>query len=193
MSTASTAIPSDIGLQLLHLVRETAEAKIAGRPLPAMPKADQPPLSDSRGLFVTFHVAGQLRGCIGTFVPDRPLAALVQDMTLRSLRDPRFVFNPIRQDELAKLDVELSILSPMWPSRDPLAEFVPGKHGLLVECDGRGGCFLPQVATETGWDGKQMLENCCQHKAGLAPDAWQRSDAAVYLFTAQIFSETPKA
>jgi AmmeMemoRadiSam system protein A len=186
-------IPADLGQELLRLARETAEAKIKGRPLPSAPNPDRPQLGEPRGLFVTFHVAGQLRGCIGTFVPDRPLVPLIQDMALRSLRDPRFLFNPIRADELAKLEVELSILSPMWPSRDPLAEFVPGKHGVLIECAGRGGCFLPQVATETGWDGKQMLENCCQHKAGLPADAWLQPGATVYLFTAQVFSEAPKA
>ena len=129
MTAKSADIPPTIGMELLQFARASAEAKITGQPLPAPPKAGLPgPLNEPRGLFVTFHVAGQLRGCIGTFVPDRPLVPLIQDMALRSLRDPRFLFNPIRPDELGKLDVELSILSPMWPSRDPLAEFVPGTH-----------------------------------------------------------------
>lgn len=187
----SQSLSPEIGRLLLAHARATAEAKTRGTPPPSPLPTDQPPFSEMRGLFVTFHVAGRLRGCIGTFQPDRPLGEMVGEMAIRSLRDPRFLHNPIREDELARLDVELSVLSPMWRSADPLAEFKPGVHGVLIHCNGlkRGGCFLPQVATETGWNGRQMFENCCSHKAGLPPDAWSRPDADVFLFTAQVFSE----
>ena len=189
MSPIPAAIPEDIGRRLLGLARQTAEAKVNAAALPPPIDADQPPFNELRGLFVTYHVAGRLRGCIGTFQPDMPVGRLVREMAVRSLRDPRFTSSPIRSDELPRLTVEISVLSPMWRSADPLDEFKPGVHGLLIRCGGRGGCFLPQVATETGWDGRQMLDNCCAHKAGLAPDAWRQPDAEVFLFTAQIFSE----
>lgn len=185
----TSMIRGDVGIRLLALARQTAEAHITGQPLPPPITADEPPFNELRGLFVTFHVAGRLRGCIGTFQPDRPLGRLVGEMALRSLRDPRFVFSPIRADELPRLEVEISVLSPMWRSHDPLAEMTPGVHGLLVQHGGRGGCFLPQVAMDTGWDAGQMLANCCEHKAGLEADAWRDPVTEVYLFTAQVFSD----
>lgn len=191
MAEPNAIEPAD-GQALLKLARQTAEARINGQPLPPPLDIDRPPFNELRGLFVTYHVAGRLRGCIGTFQPDRPLGRLVQEMALRALRDPRFFFNPIRPDELPRLQVEISILSPMRRSRDPLAEFNVGVHGILIHCNGRGGCFLPQVALETGWDAQQMLANCCQHKAGLDADAWRSPDAEVYLFTAQVFSEAER-
>ncbi|MFW6457450.1 MAG: AMMECR1 domain-containing protein, partial [Planctomycetota bacterium] len=54
---------------------------------------------------------------------------------------------------------------------------------------GRTGCFLPQVASETGWDKKQFLRKCCSGKAGLSADAWQDSETDVYVFTAEVIEE----
>ncbi len=177
------------GGQLLELARRTAQAHVRGQALPPPLNVHQPPFDRFLGLFVTLRVAGQLRGCMGTFHPDQPLGRLVREIALNSLSDPRFIFNRIAPSELAGLRVEVSVLSPMRRSANPLGELTPGVHGVLVRCGSRGGCFLPQVATEMGWDGRQMLEQCCVHKAGLPPSAWQDPDAEVYLFTAQIFGE----
>jgi len=183
------AISPEDGGRLLRLARQTAEAHVRGLALPPPLDIHKAPFNEYRGLFVTFRVDGNLRGCMGAFHADQPLGALVQEIALNSLADPRFIFNRIGSAELQRLHVEVSILSPMKRSRDPLAELVPGVHGVLIRLGGRGGCFLPQVATEMGWDGRQMLEQCCSHKAGLPASAWQDPSAEVYLFTAQIFSE----
>jgi AMMECR1 domain-containing protein len=52
----------------------------------------------------------------------------------------------------------------------------------------QSGCFLPQVATEMGWDKIELLRRCCQGKAGLPPDAWKDPATEVSLFTAEAFS-----
>ncbi|HEC34941.1 MAG TPA: AMMECR1 domain-containing protein, partial [Anaerolineae bacterium] len=49
------------------------------------------------------------------------------------------------------------------------------------------GLLLPQVPVEQGWDREEFLENLCL-KAGLLPDCW-REEAALYAFTAVVFSE----
>jgi uncharacterized protein (TIGR00296 family) len=69
---------------------------------------------------------------------------------------------------------------------DPLA-FELGKHGIYVRRGLASGCFLPQVATETGWGKEEFLSYCCAHKAGLAADAWKDPQTEVYLFTAEAF------
>ncbi|MGR3301872.1 MAG: AMMECR1 domain-containing protein [Candidatus Scalindua sp.] len=51
------------------------------------------------------------------------------------------------------------------------------------------GCFLPQVATDTGWTKEEFLTHCCSTKAGLSPDAWKEKDVEVYIFTTEIISE----
>ena len=175
------------GERLLKLARDTVEAYVRAQALPPALDTGQPPFDQQLGLFVTLHVAGQLRGCMGTFHPDQPIGRLVKEMALTSLADPRFVFNRIMPHELGRLEVEISVLSPLKRSTDPLAEFKTGEHGVLIRAGRNSGCFLPQVATEMGWGALEMFNQCCQHKAGLPASAWRRPDAEVYLFTAQIF------
>ncbi len=49
------------------------------------------------------------------------------------------------------------------------------------------GCFLPQVAEETGWSVEEFWSHCCRDKAGLDSDAWRRPDAERMTFTADVF------
>jgi len=46
---------------------------------------------------------------------------------------------------------------------------------------------LPQVATENKWDRETFIRHTCT-KAGLPENAWQESDAEIYIFSADIFS-----
>jgi len=62
-----------------------------------------------------------------------------------------------------------------------------GTDGIYIKRGHASGCFLPQVATETGWSKEEFLSYCCSHKAGLAPDAWKGPETEVYLFTADVF------
>ena len=103
-------------------------------------------------------------------------------------RDSRFSANPITAKELDELDIEISVLSPLEKTDDPLSLRI-GIDGIYIVKAGRTGCFLPQVATETGWTTEEFLSNCCGHKVGLEPDAWKESDTEVYLFTAEVFGE----
>ena len=64
-----------------------------------------------------------------------------------------------------------------------------GKHGVIVRQGPRQGVFLPQVATETGWDKETFLEHLCWGKAGLPKGAWKDKDTELYVFTAQLFEE----
>ena len=70
---------------------------------------------------------------------------------------------------------------------DPPLALEPGRHGLVVESNGRRGLLLPQVATEWGWTRDEFLRQTCL-KAGLAPDAW-RQGAQLFTFEAEIFGE----
>jgi AmmeMemoRadiSam system protein A len=123
-------------------------------------------------------------------VADQPLWRVVQEMARASAReDPRFFGMQLRPQELADLHIEISVLSPLRRIQDPLKEVELGTHGIYIKRGFNSGCFLPQVATETGWGKEEFLMNCCAGKAGLHPDAWKDPHTEVYVFTAEIIEE----
>jgi len=171
---------------LLKLARDTVVDTVEGRQTP-VPATDEAQLNAKCGCFVTLKNHGQLRGCIGQFTSEEPLIELVREMAISSAkRDPRFLANPVTPDELNELDVEISVLSPLERTDAPLSLRL-GIDGIYIKKGHFSGCFLPQVATETGWTKEQFLSYCCAHKAGLEPDAWRNPETEVYLFTAEIF------
>jgi AmmeMemoRadiSam system protein A len=173
---------------LLKVARDTVEAVITKKP-PAKPRSDDPDLNAPCGCFVTLKNCGRLRGCIGQFVSDSPLIDLVAEMAkAAATSDPRFFADPITVRELEKLDVEISVLSPLKRTDDPLSLKL-GVDGIYIKKGRASGCFLPQVADETGWSKEEFLSYCCEHKAGLAADAWKDPETEVYLFTADVFGE----
>ncbi len=175
---------------LVRIARSTVEAVVRGQRAPALDVQD-PELAGHQGAFVTLKTHGHLRGCIGRFVADKPLWRIVQEMALASAReDPRFFGMQLVPAELQDLDIEISVLSPLRRIADPMKEVEMGTHGIYIRRGFSGGCFLPQVATETGWSKEEFLSQCCAGKAGLSPDAWKDPATEVYVFTAEILEET---
>jgi AmmeMemoRadiSam system protein A len=173
---------------LLGLARRTIECKLREEPAP--PPGVNGPETPIGGVFVSLHNRHRLRGCIGRLEPGR-LDELVWSMALAVLRDPRFSHHPVTLPEMTEILIELSILSAMYRTSQPL-EMEVGVHGIYVRRGASAGCFLPQVALHMQWNSEQMLSRCCQDKAGLDPDAWRDPDTEVYLFTAEVFAEPPR-
>jgi AmmeMemoRadiSam system protein A len=147
-------------------------------------------LSEPAAAFVTIREHGQLRGCIGLMRFEAPLWLNVHDAArAAALDDPRFL--PVAETELALLRVEVSVLEPPVALADP-AGFVAGRHGIIIERGMRRALLLPQVATEMGWDSRQMLEAVCR-KANLPVDAWRDGSAQLQIFESACFGETDKA
>ena len=175
---------------LLKLARESVAATVDGGAPPAAAPAAEGLLRERRGCFVTLTNAGRLRGCIGTFAPQKPLAEQIIEMGAAAARDPRFVHSdPITADEVAKLTVQVSVLSELEKIDDPL-NIELGVHGIYItDSAGRGGCFLPEVATETGWSKEEFLSQCCAGKGGMSPDAWRDGSTKVLVFTSDKFAD----
>jgi uncharacterized protein len=187
---------------LLKVARDTIEAVITRKRLPVVEAAcgeharpesnrrvesDDPDLDSHLGCFVTIKNGDQLRGCIGQFIADKPLVNMVVEMAKASATgDPRFFGDPVTADELASLDIEISVLSPLKKTTDPLSLRL-GVDGIYIKRGYSSGCFLPQVVTETGWTKEEFLSYCCSHKAGLPADAWKDPKTEVFLFTAEVF------
>jgi len=173
---------------LLDIARDAVAAAVRGETPPEV-AADDQQLNATCGAFVTLKSAGRLRGCIGRFTSDLPLLQTVQQMAAASAtEDPRFLDNRIRPDEVPDLEIEISVLSPLKRTDDPLSLEL-GKHGIYIKRGLRAGCFLPQVATETGWSAFEFLSQCCRGKAGLEPQAWRDPETEVHLFTAEIIEQ----
>jgi uncharacterized protein len=137
------------------------------------------------GVFVTIHVDGKLRGCIGVIQPNEPLGeSLARCAFSAALEDPRF--SPMQVEELRKLEIEVSLLSPLERVQADQVEI--GKHGLLVERGFHRGLLLPQVASEHHLGREEFLAETC-HKAGLPVDAWKAPDTRIYGFTCEIVAE----
>jgi AmmeMemoRadiSam system protein A len=171
---------------LLKTAKDAVAAAVNKTPV-AAPACDDPELNERQGCFVTLKNGERLRGCIGQFTSDKPLINLISEMGVSSsTHDPRFFTDPITPGELDSLDIEISVLSPMIKTDDP-SSLRLGVDGIYIVKGARSGCFLPQVATETGWTVEEFLSYCCAHKAGLEPDAWRNPDTEVFLFTADAF------
>ncbi len=176
--------------RLLRLARRTAQRQLGlGVDEPVEKRAVEGVYG---GAFVTFWrdgVVPRLRGCVGVFGRTEDIAATVQEMTLASLKDARFATAPITADELGMIDIEVSILSDLLETDDPLS-LVPGRHGIIVRHPIGTGCFLPKVAEDRGWSAEAFLSTCCTMKAGLPADAWRSPETKVLLFEAQAIRES---
>jgi len=170
---------------LLALARATVEASVRGERLPPLPGL--PELEEARAVFVSLHRKGALRGCLGHLEPDLAVGEAVRRMAVASSHDdPRFA--PVEPDELAGLEVEVSVLSPSVRIRPE--DVVPGRDGLIVQRGPRMGVLLPQVAVEQRWDRAAFLRGVCQ-KAGLPAEAWRDAGTELYAFRAQVVPARP--
>ncbi len=167
------------GPEARHALLGLARASIAhgmsqGRAL--HPDLDTLPerLRATRATFVTLHLGGRLRGCIGTLEARRPLAEdVAENAFAAAFRDPRFP--PVTAAEAPRLAVEISVLSPPEPMQfrseaELVAQLRPGTDGLILADLGRRGTFLPSVWAQLP-EPRDFLVHL-KHKAGLPADHW---------------------
>jgi len=136
------------------------------------------------GAFVTLRDGSGLRGCVGRVEAATPLYLTVRECALSAaFHDSRF--DPVRPDEIAHLQIEISVISSLEQIQP--GEIEVGRHGLMISEGASRGLLLPQVAVEWNWDRTRFLEETCG-KAGLPPNAWKHG-AHIFAFTAQVFAE----
>jgi uncharacterized protein (TIGR00296 family) len=185
----------DDGRAAVKLARETLEFHVRGK---SRGSVLRPPgvLAEKRGVFVTLNTleggSRQLRGCIGYPEPIKPLSEAISDVTVYASEDPRFPF-PVTREELDKVVVEVSVLTVPREIRASRRQDLPsrirlGIDGLVISNSFTSGLFLPQVATEQGWDQETFLSEACG-KAGLPFDSWLKEDTKVQTFQAEVFTE----
>lgn len=173
--------------QLLRIARQSIEIALDGRRLTLEAAEFHPDIQRPSGAFVSLHTHdGDLRGCIGSILPVAPLYEAVSSNAVNAaFRDPRF--HPLRRDELTRVHIEISVMSPIVPV-SAIEEIEVGRDGLIIRRGSRAGLLLPQVATEYGWDREDFLRHTCG-KAGLPFDAWRSADCRIERFSAEVFGE----
>ena len=137
------------------------------------------------GVFVTLHLNGRLRGCIGRFTSSSTLHATIREMARSAaFSDPRFP--SLTRKEALQVEIEVSVLSPL-KRISSIDEFKLGRDGIYMIKGSHHGTFLPQVAEETGWDTEEFLGYCARDKAGIGYDGWK--DAELYTYQTEVVKE----
>lgn len=133
----------DPWVRLARLALETYVR--TGNPL-AEPPAGLPEALTERaaGAFVSLHVHGELRGCIGTTAPTARSVAweIMGNAVSAGTRDPRFP--PVREEELDALEYSVDVLEAPEPIESP-DQLDVKRYGVIVSCENRRGLLLPDL------------------------------------------------
>jgi len=170
--------------ELLALARQTIENFLLHQ-RKVIPNTDNPKFDAERGVFVTLHKRGQLRGCIGYPLPIKPLMEAVVDNAISAAVED-YRFPNVTPEELPDLDIEISILTVPQKVESP-EDVEVGRDGIIIEKGFQKGLLLPQVPVEQGWNREQFISHGCL-KAGLHPDEWKRG-VKIRTFQAIVFGE----
>lgn len=147
----------------VRLARETIEAYVRDGHIPSSPPAEGL-LASRHGAFVSLHLNGQLRGCIGTIMPTQPTLAeeIVHNAIQAATADPRFP--ALTPEELRGLEISVDVLSSPEPAN--LEDLDPSAYGVIVSCGWRRGLLLPDLE---GVDTVADQVNIACQKAGIGP------------------------
>jgi AmmeMemoRadiSam system protein A len=147
--------------------------------------------SELGATFVTLHwTDGRLQGCIGSIEPRLPIVEDVEhNVIAAACHDPRGM--PIALADIARLDIELSILSPLEPivSTDEfaaLAQITPGVDGVVLGWQGERATFLPSMWSRLP-DVREFVQ-ALKAKAGLPATFW-RADVKLWRYAVERYSE----
>jgi AmmeMemoRadiSam system protein A len=117
------------------------------------------------GVFVSLKKDGNLRGCIGTFLPTQDNIALeiIENAVSAATRDPRFP--PVTMEEVDFLSISVDILSP--PEEvDDISLLDPRKYGVIVSSGFKKGLLLPNLE---GVNSAEYQIEIAKRKAGIFP------------------------
>jgi AmmeMemoRadiSam system protein A len=172
---------------LLRLAREAMERGVRGEELPPLDLLSLPPhLCEAGSSFVTLTVHGELRGCIGSLEAHESLAQDVREHAIAAaLSDPRFP--PVREEELNRIQIEVSRLTRPIPVEYTDANDLLSKLRPILRDAFRRATFLPQVWEKIP-ECEEFLNNLC-FKMGVRHDLWRSKHLDVLTYQAEEFHE----
>jgi AmmeMemoRadiSam system protein A len=149
----------------LLLARHALESRVLGR-APSLPENLPEALTRRQaGAFVSLHIHGNLRGCIGTILPtcDNLALEIMQNAVSAGLRDNRF--NPVSSGELPYLTYKVDVLAAPELINGP-EELDVLRYGVIVTSGFRRGLLLPNL---DGIDTVEQQISIAMQKAGIRP------------------------
>ncbi len=151
---------------LVELAKKTVEEYVRNGTVPSLPKELSPEMKAKAGVFVSIKKKGNLRGCIGTFIPytENVASELIKNAISAATQDPRF--EPVKEDELNDLQYSVDVLSP--PEKvSNISDLDPKKYGVIVVHGSRKGLLLPDLE---GVDSAEEQLRIAKMKAWIGPD-----------------------
>ena len=166
---------------MMHRIAELAKKgteEFVRRGEKISPPKDLPPeLSARAGVFVCLKKHGNLRGCIGTFVPCTGSIAeeVIQNAIAAATQDPRFL--RLTPDELDEIEYSVDVLSA--PEKiEALSDLDPKKYGVIVAQGAKRGLLLPDLE---GVDTVEEQLRIAKTKAGI----WSDEQIEISRFTVE--------
>lgn len=129
---------------LVKLAKDTVEKYITEGEIIPPPAELTPEMSKKAGVFVSIKKRGELRGCIGTYLPvtDNIAKEIIQNAISAATQDPRF--SPVDSSELDELEYSVDVLSSPEKVDGPEA-LNPKRYGVIVKKGNRRGLLLPDL------------------------------------------------
>ena len=150
----------------VRLARETIENYVKQGKIITPPK-DLPEemINQKAGVFVSLKKFGDLRGCIGTFMPTQENIAqeIIKNAISAAIDDPRFP--PVTVSELEELSISVDVLSAPEEVKDT-SQLDPKKYGVIVSSGYKKGLLLPDLE---GVDTVEYQIDIAKRKAGIYP------------------------
>ncbi|NLZ39455.1 MAG: AmmeMemoRadiSam system protein A [Firmicutes bacterium] len=162
--------------EYVQLARQALETYVRSKKI-IDPPLTSPLCRQRAGTFVSLHLNGELRGCIGTIEPQQEnlAAEIIENAIAAGFYDPRFP--PVSEEELPDLVYSVDVLeTPEAVSSS--TELDPQQFGVIVEKGQRRGLLLPNLA---GVETAEAQIKIALQKAGIAPE----EDYKLYRFRVQ--------
>lgn len=123
-------------------------------------------IEQQAGVFVSLKKGERLRGCIGTFLPNKDNIALeiIENAISSAIHDPRF--SPVTLDEVGSLSISVDVLSAPEEIKNN-SQLNPKKYGVIVSCGYKKGLLLPDLE---GVDTIEQQIDIARQKAGIYAD-----------------------
>lgn len=159
---------------LVKLAKDTVEKYITEGGIIPQPAELTPEMSKKAGVFVSIKKKGELRGCIGTYLPatDNIAKEIIQNAISAATQDPRFY--PVNESELDELQYSVDVLSPPEKVDRPEA-LNPKRYGVIVKKGNHRGLLLPDLE---GVNTVNEQIRIAALKAGISPE----EDMELYRF-----------
>jgi AmmeMemoRadiSam system protein A len=159
---------------LVELAKRAVEEYVRNRRFLAKPGTLTAEMKEQLGVFVSLKKHGQLRGCIGTFMPvcDNVAEEIIRNAVSAATEDPRF--SPVTEAELDQVTYSVDILSPPEKAAG-MQDLDPKRYGVIVASHGRRGLLLPDLE---GVDTVEDQIRIAKMKAGIG----MSEDAEIYRF-----------